>query len=64
MGTEIEKQQTKRSIVYFNCREREKKEKTKTIEHRWQFNHHKPTRATPCGREHDCASTEMADGQI
>jgi hypothetical protein len=31
--TEIEKQQTNRTIMYFSYYEREKKEKTKTIDH-------------------------------
>jgi hypothetical protein len=33
MRTEIDKQQTKRKIMHFSCQEREKKEKTQTIDH-------------------------------
>jgi hypothetical protein len=61
MRTEIEKQQTKRIIVHFNSQEREKKEKTKKIDHRRQSNRYKPTRSTLYGRGHDCASKETVD---
>jgi hypothetical protein len=32
--TKIDKQQIKMTIVHLNCQEREKKEKTQTINHR------------------------------
>jgi hypothetical protein len=50
--------------VHFSCQEREKKEKTKKIDHRWQSNHYQPTRATLYEREHDCASKKMTNSQI
>ena len=49
--------------MYFSCQERETKEKTKTIDHQLQFNHHKLTHATPCKKKHDCASMKTADCQ-
>jgi len=52
----FDKQQTKRIIVHFSYREREKKEKTQTINHWLQFNHYLSTRATPCERVHECTS--------
>jgi len=36
--------------VYFNCQEREKKEKTQTIDYLRQSNHDISTRAASCGR--------------
>jgi len=50
--------------MHFSYHEREKKEKTKTIDHRRQSNHYLFIRAMPCERGHNCASSEMADGQI
>jgi hypothetical protein len=62
--TEIEKQQTKRTIVHFNYQERDKKEKKwKQIDHQRQFNHYKTTCATLCERKHNGASRETMDGQ-
>jgi hypothetical protein len=62
MSTEIDREQTKRIIVYISCQEREKKEKTQTIDHWRQFNHYPSTRITSCGRGHDCTSRKMAYG--
>jgi hypothetical protein len=58
------KKQTKRTIVHFSCEEREKKEKTQTIDHWWQSNYYPSTHATPCGRGNDWASKETVDDQI
>jgi len=60
----FDKQQTKRTIVYFSFKEREKKEKTQTIYHQRQSNHYLFTRATSCGRGHDCAFSETMNDQI
>ena len=45
----------KEDNMHFNCQEREKK--TQTIDNRRQFNHYLSTRATPCKKEHGCASS-------
>jgi hypothetical protein len=52
------------TIMHFSCQEREKKEKTQTIDHRRQSNHDMSTRAPPCGRGHVSASIYMTDSQI
>ena len=48
--------------MHYSCQEREKKEKTHTIDHQRQSNHYLSTCATPCGRELEFASNETADG--
>jgi len=50
--------------MHFNCQEREKKEKTQTIDHRRQSNHDTYVHAAPYGRRDGCASSETSDGQI
>jgi hypothetical protein len=54
----------KRTIMYFSCQKREKKEKTQTLNHQRQSNHDISTRATLCGRGHDCAFSDAMNGQI
>jgi len=44
--------------MHFNCQE---KEKTQTIDNRRQSNHYLSTRATPCRREHGCASNKTVN---
>jgi len=48
----------------FSCQEREKKEKTQTIDHQLQSNHDMFTHAAPCERGHGCASSDITNGQI
>jgi len=62
--TEIDKQQTKRTIVHFSCQKREMKEKVQTIDHRQQSNHYPSIHAIPCEKGNDCASRETVDDQI
>ena len=50
--------------MYFSCQEREKKEKTQTLDYWRQSNHDISTRATLCGRGHVCASSDAMDEQI
>jgi hypothetical protein len=50
--------------MYFSCQKREKKEKTQTLNHQRQSNHDISTRATLCGRGHDCAFSDAMNGQI
>jgi hypothetical protein len=40
--------------MHSSCQEREKKEKTQTIDHRQQSNYYLSTHATPWERGHDC----------
>jgi hypothetical protein len=48
--------------VHYSCQEREKKEKAQTINHQRQSNNYLSTCATLYEKEHDCASSETADG--
>jgi hypothetical protein len=64
MRTEIDKQQTNMTIVHFSCQEREKKEKTQTIDDQRQSNHYSSTRVTLCERVHGYGSKEMVNDQI
>jgi len=41
-----------------SCQEREKKEKTRIIDHQLQSNHDMYTHAAPCERSDDCTSNE------
>ena len=50
--------------MHFSCQEGEKKEKTKKIDPSRQSSHYKLTRATPCGRGHDCISRETMNDKI
>jgi hypothetical protein len=50
--------------MYFSCHEIKNKEKTQTIDHRQQSSHYLSTRATPCGKRHDCASSEIVNDHI
>jgi hypothetical protein len=53
-----------RTIVHFNCQEKEKKEKTQIIDHQRQSNYDMSTCVTPCARGHGYASSDTMDGQI
>ena len=62
MRTGIDKQKTKRTIIYFGSHERENGKNKNDC---WlQSNHHPSPRATPCERGHGCAYKEMTKGQI
>ena len=53
--TEIEKQKTKKKIMYFICQEREKQKKN---------NHHTPSHTKPRGRGYGGVSKKIIEGQV
>ena len=61
-----EKQSTNKKItkVHFSCQERENKKKTYTIDHQRQSNNDMFTRTAPCESGHECAFSDMSNGQI